>query len=176
MASELPDSLLYEGVVVDVSFGDRKPMYGDLYRICDDVHPNFPPTGEFGFEGLAELQFSQVDDYFGVRSLSDEGDDVPIWLYPLVAGETVHHHAGPFDGVRLTYSVLRNPSRRAAYYLACLEAFASIGAGARSVSRGLDLGTNPDFASVRDDIDAVIASWRERKVEVGSTDALLIDF
>src|SRR5689334_20949555 len=73
------------------------------------------------FQTLADLQFEQVDDFFGIRSLNDEGADVPIWCYPLVEGEPVYHHPGPFDGVRLDYNILRNPARRAEHYLHAQE-------------------------------------------------------
>jgi hypothetical protein len=115
-------------------FTNPQPMFGDLFPICGDSHPNFPPTGSFEFERLADLQFSQVDDYFGVQANSDEGEDVPIWLYPLVDGEPVHHHPGPFDGVRLEYNVLRNPVRRAEHFLLCVERFAALGSGPLSAN------------------------------------------
>src|SRR5260370_26031911 len=118
--ADLPDDMLYQGVSIDIAFGPSRPVFGDLFLICGDIHPKFPPSGAFGFDSLADLQFEQVDDYFGVRSLNDEGDDVPIWLYPLADGEAVYHHPDPFDGVRLDYNILRNPVRRADHYLKCV--------------------------------------------------------
>src|SRR6266404_2192821 len=136
MAKDLPEGLLYGGVSVDVLFADPRPSFGDLFLICGETHPRFPPTGEFGFERLADLQFEQVDDYFGIRSLTDEGDDVPIWLYPVVDGEAVNHHPGPFDGVRLEFSVLRNPVHRAEHFLRCVREFAGLGASVEYHTRG----------------------------------------
>ena len=73
MDSELPEDILYQGMSVDIVFADPRPSFGDLFRICGDTHPQFPPTGAFGFERLTEPQFDQVDDYFGVRSLAEVG-------------------------------------------------------------------------------------------------------
>src|SRR5262249_28066861 len=103
MPDNLPEGLLYQGISVDITFADPRPSFGDLFLICGTPHRRFRPTGNFRFERLADLQFEQVDDYFGIRSLTDEGTDVPVWLYPLVDGEPVDHHHGPFDGVRLDY-------------------------------------------------------------------------
>ena len=174
--ADLPEELLYEGASIDISFAPWRPMFGDLFLICGDKHPKFPPSGEFEFDSLAHLQFEQVDDYFGIRSLNDEGTDVPIWLYPLVDGEPVYHHPGPFDGVRLNYSILRNPARRADHYLKCVAAFAGFGAGVFDRNRALDLGSPPDLSGVRVDIDAVVQHWAAQGIEVGSSDALELDF
>jgi hypothetical protein len=174
MAGDLPERMLYQGVSADIAFGDPRPSFGDLYRVCGDTHPRFPTTGEFGFDRLAELQFEQVDDYFGVRSLTDEGDDVPVWLFPIVGGQVVDHHRGPFDGVRLSYNVLRNPERRADHFLRCVQAFAAFGSGV--VYRGASLGDPPDLTPVRADIAAVVRHWATERVAVGSHDALVIDY
>lgn len=147
-----------------------------MFLICGHKHPKFPPSGKFAFDSLADLQFEQVDDYFGIRSLNDEGDDVLIWLYPLVYGEPVNHHPGPFDGVRLDYNILRNPAGRAEHYLKCVAAFAPFGAGIFYRNRELDLGSRPNLSGVRADIDAVVQHWAAQGIEVGSSDALKLDF
>jgi hypothetical protein len=176
MADELPGDLLYQGASVDVAFVEPRPSFGDLFRICGSVHPRFPPTGDFGFERLADLQFEQVDDYFGVRSLTGEGTDVPVWLYPLVGGEAVGHHPGPFDGVRLEYGILRNPERRADHFLRCVREFAALGSAVVYRSRGVTLGSPPDLSPLRADIAAVVRHWAAEGIAVGSDDALALDF
>jgi hypothetical protein len=85
---------------VDLEFGTVKPSFGDVFELCGDTHPRFPPSGQFEFGSLADLGIEQVDDYFAV---TDDGDPV-IWVFPLVAGEIVDHHPGPFDGLRLELS------------------------------------------------------------------------
>lgn len=115
-----------------------------------------------------------MDDYFGVRSLTDEGDDVPVWLFPIVGGRVVDHHRGPFDGVRLSYNVLGNPERRADHFLRCVQAFAGFGSGV--VYRGASLGDPPDLTPVRADIAAVVRHWATERLAVGSHDALVIDY
>lgn len=174
--ADLSEELLHQGVSIDISFGPLRPTFGDLFLICGDKHPRFPPSGKFAFDSLADLQFEQVDDYFGIRSLNDEGDDVPIWLYPLINGEPVYHNPGPFDGVRLDYNILRNPVRRAEHYLKCVAAFALFGAGIRYRNRDTVLGPPPDLSLVRVDIDAVVQHWAAEGVEVGSTQALEMDY
>jgi hypothetical protein len=174
--ADLPDDILYQGVSVDITFGDPRPLFGDLFLICGDKHPKFPPSGAYALETLADLQFEQVDDYFGVHSLNDEGDDVPIWLYPLIDGEPVYHHPGPFDGVRLAYNILRNPARRADHYLKCVQGFAALGASVLYRSRQVDLGKPPNLSQLRADIDAVVRHWANEGIEVGSSDALEMDF
>ena len=173
---ELPYHLLTEGASIDIYFAPERPIFGDLVLVCGYKHPTFPPSGKFAFDSLADLQFDQVDDYFGVRSLNDEGAQVPIWLYPLVDGEPVDHHPGPFDGVRLDYNILRNPIRRAEHYLTCVAAFAKFGARTLYRSREIDLGSPPDLSGVRADIDAVVQHWAAQSIEVGSTESLEIDF
>ena len=125
---------------------------------------------------MAELQFEQVDDYFGVRSLADDGADVVVWLYPLVKGEPVFHHEGPFDGVRLDYNILRNPARHAEHYLRCVQAFGALGIGAWYQNRGFTLGSQPDVSAVRADIGEVIRHWASQGIIVGSDEALRITF
>lgn len=82
---------------VDLTFGSVKPGFGDVFLLCGDRHPDFPPTGCFGFDQLANLGIEQVDDYFAV---SADGDPV-VWIFPLVKGQVVAHHPGPFDGIRI---------------------------------------------------------------------------
>ena len=172
----LPDDLRYEGASVDISFAPSGPMFGDLFLICGGEHPRFPPSGKFAFDSLADLQFEQVDDFFGIRSINDEGDDVPIWLYPLVDGEPVYHNPGPFSGVRLDYNILRNPVRRAEHYLKCVAAFAVFGASTRYRNREVELGSTPNLSRIREDINAVVRHWAEQGIEVGSNEALELDF
>jgi hypothetical protein len=108
--------------------------------------------------------------------LDDEGDDVPIWLYPLVDGEPVNHHPGPFDGVRLDYNILRNPPRRAEHYLKCVAAFAAIGSGVSYRNRDAVLGSPLDLSSVHADINAVVKHWAAQGIECGSSEALELDY
>ena len=176
MARAFPEDLLYQGVSVDIAFAIPRPEFGDLFRICGDSHPRFPPTGSFGFEGLVDLQFEQVDDYFGVRALSDEGDDVPIWLYPLVSGEPVDHYPGPFDGLRLDYCILRNPVRRAEHFLRCVQEFGAIGLETAYRNRNTLLGSPPDLSQLRTDIEAVVRHWAAQGIAVGSDDSVAVDF
>jgi len=82
---------------LDLSFRDPKPTFGDLFAMCGDLHPDYPPQGDFPFAQLASLGIEQTDDYFAVCQRGEPA----IWIFPLIRGEVVQHHAGPFDGLRL---------------------------------------------------------------------------
>lgn len=82
---------------VDLMFKDAQPGFGDLFLVCGRAHPTFPPSGQHQFAELADLGFVQVDDYFAIC----RDGDPQVWLYPLVKGRVVNHHAGPYDGLRL---------------------------------------------------------------------------
>ena len=83
---------------VDLLFTGAKPCFGDVFLLCGCQHPEFPPTGDYGFADLADLGIEQVDDYF---ALCVEGDPA-VWIYPLVQRQEALHHPGPYDGLRLT--------------------------------------------------------------------------
>lgn len=164
MTNDISKREFYEGVFVDIEFGDPKPIFGDVFLLCGVDHPAFTPSGNYQFDQLADLQFSQVDDYFGIRSLADDGDDVIVWLFPLIDGECVDHHPGPFDGLRLEYNVLRNPTRHVEHFLRCIMSIAE-----------LSDQSSPDIDSVRSRIGRIVEHWQTQGVVVGSDDALKID-
>ncbi len=83
---------------VDLMFTDVKPCFGDVFLLCGFENPGFPPAGDYGFAELADLGIEQVDDYF---ALCVDGDPA-VWIFPLVQGQVVEHHPGPYDGLRLT--------------------------------------------------------------------------
>lgn len=97
----------YEGLTVDLIFRGIRPSFGDVFLLVGEQHPEFPSSGNFRFDRLASLGFQQVDDYFGVPAPTDDGDDVQVWLYPVVDGEAVYHHSGPFSAIRLDHCVFR---------------------------------------------------------------------
>lgn len=98
--------MAFEGIAVELTFAEPRPTFGDLCTICGWEHPRFPPSGRLQLDQLADLGFDQVDDYFGIPNETDVGDDPVVWLYPLVRGEPVFYHEGPFDGIQLDYSSL----------------------------------------------------------------------
>ena len=85
------------GQEVDLLFTTLKPTFGDVFLICGIDHPRFPPTNDYGFAELADLGIKQTDDYF---ALCVDGDPA-VWIFPLVRGQVVEHHPGPYDGLRL---------------------------------------------------------------------------
>lgn len=170
--TNLPENALTEGVEVDLVFRRIGPTFGDVFTICGEEHPRFRPSGHFDFGRFAGLQFSQCDDYFGVRSLSNEGDDVAVWLIPLIGLIPVHHNPGPFTGLRLAYNVLRNPIRRAEHYLKCLRAFTD-GLPVEFLYRTRGAG---GLHQVEEDIHTIAQHWLTKGVVVGSHEALIVDY
>lgn len=169
---KLSEQILHEGVTVDLLFRGMGPGFGDLFVVCGTINPHFPPSGRFAFESLKDLAFSPVEDYFGVRTVDG---DVAIWLYPVVNGQTVHHHPGPFDGIRLTYCPLRNPPRRKKHFL---ESVARMAAAlpVDFVYDGAQLSQQEAQASIREDIDLIEAHWMAAGISPGSPEALDVDF
>lgn len=49
-----------------------------------------------------------MDDFFGIENTEEEGNDVLIWLFPLIKGEEIHHQEGPFDAIKIHYDLIRN--------------------------------------------------------------------
>ena len=169
--TRIPETTLYKGIQVDLLFGDVRPAFGDLFAICGYENPNFPPTGTLKFDQFEDLQFSQIDDHFGVRTLSGEGDDVALWLFPLVGGEVVDHHRGPFDGVRLTYNVLRNPIERSQHFIRTVSELSA------NLPVTLEYGGVPGtIEQIRDDIQGIAQHWAGQDITVGSAEALQIDY
>ena len=82
---------------VDLAFDIIKPSFGDVFLLCGFDHPLFPSTGNFGFGELADLGVEQVDDYFAI---CEDGDPF-IWIFPLMRGNVIEHHPGPYDGLRI---------------------------------------------------------------------------
>ena len=161
---------IYHGITVDLIFNQNQPMFGDLFLICGYSHPDFPPSKDFQFDKLSELNFAQIDDYFGIENGGGGG---VVWLFPLVGDEEVYHHSGPFTGLRLSYNVLRNPPRNKTLFTRTVRLFAQyLDVGVIYKLRNLNLGYPPDMAIVEHDIDQIIRFWKEKNIETGSEDAL----
>ena len=110
--------------VIDVMFtGPQRPSFGDVLLLCGDDNPNFPPTDP-RWRSLDHLRFEQVDDYFAV--LDENTDEPVIWLYPLARGSVVHHHPGPFEGLRLHYDPELDSSGLVARFVDVVECLASL--------------------------------------------------
>jgi len=120
----------------------------------------------FAFYKFEDLQFSQIDDYFGVETLSDEGDDVAVWLYPLSNGEVVEHHPGPFDGLRISYDVLRNPIQRADHFFLVLE----------TLSNQLPATMSVSIESAKEKVKKINEYWLQQGITPGTDKALEIEY
>jgi hypothetical protein len=159
------------GLALDFVFNSQRPKFGDLFLIVGFENPNFPPESR-DFEKLEGLGFEQIDDYFGIRNNEEHGDDVKIWLYPVADGDTVEHHPGPFDAVRLNYEVLRNDPKNAKLFEQCVEALAT----SLDVTPMLE-GKPVTLGEVKEVIEQVLSYCRtELNVEPGSEDALGMDY
>ena len=157
-------------ISIDLLFEGQGPKFGDLFTICGSENPNFPPEGSVNFKQFEALQFSQIDDYFGVRTTSGVGDHVAVWLYPLVNGEIVDHHPGPFDALRISYNVLRNPIERSQHFMFVVEQLSQ----KLAVAVECNSATN-DVRHLRQDIQTIANFWASQGIEVGSGAALEVD-
>jgi len=175
-AEGFPEGAESEGIAVDLYFEGEKPAFGDLCQICGDSHPGFPPSGRFNFKALAPYGFEQLDDYYGIKSSTKEGAEVVVWLFPLVGGEEVCHHHGPYDGVRLAFNILCNSPRRASDFTKAVSTFAQVLKTRNFYPlRGLDLGNPPDLGVIEQDIEKVIQFWKSQGIEPGSEAAMEIE-
>lgn len=178
MDEELLDlAIERSNIVVHLLFEEEKPSFGDLFLIRGFAQPHFPSSGRFNFSALAHFEFDQVDDYFGIRSEDDNGDDVKVWLSPLVKDKVVYHHSGPFDGIRISYGVLRRPVSTAKLFLAVVDEFAKyLPVRVIYTQRDEDLGNPPNLTVLEEDINQVISLLREQGIEPGSKEAMAVDF
>lgn len=164
--------LAHEGIRIDFEFNSDKPTFGDLFLIVGFENPNLPYNSK-EFEKLAELEFEQVDDYFGIRNKTQIGDDVKIWLFPIINGEEVYHNQGPFDAIRITYGVLHNDIKTAELFEKVFD----------TINSNLDVTPNfeekkiDDFEEIKKIITKTIQYCKEElKVEPGSKEALQLDW
>ncbi|MEM8764675.1 MAG: hypothetical protein AAGD88_12725 [Bacteroidota bacterium] len=164
--------LAHDGINIDFEFNSDKPTFGDLFLIVGFEHPSFLPNSR-EFEKLTVFEFEQVDDYFGIKNETDNGTDVKIWLFPIIHGEEVYHHNGPFDAIRITYVVLRNNPKTAELYKKIFN----------SINSNLDV--TPTFEGKRiesfEEVNEIITKTiqyckEELNVEHGSDEALLLDW
>lgn len=170
-------SALYLNIEVDFVFEEEQeqPTSEDLFTLCGFTYPGFPVSGQFNFGALASLGFEQVDDYFGIPSHEEAGDDVPVWLFPLIDNEPIYHHPGPFSGLRLSYFVLRNSPAKIDFFLKVITDFArELPAKVIYRNRDVELGTPPDVSVLQSDMNQIVEHWRSQGTEPGSKEALRI--
>src|SRR5688572_7646031 len=118
------ETLAFEGISIDFQFNSDKPTFGDLFLIVGFANPHFLANSR-EFEKLNDLGFEQADDYFGIKNDTDVGDDIKLWLFPIIDGEEVHHSDGPFDAIRVTYVVVRNDPKTADLFEKTFDAITS---------------------------------------------------
>jgi hypothetical protein len=167
----MTEDFALESLTVDVVFNNDKPLFGDLFLICGGKHPLFPPTRKFNLESIATFGFEQVDDYFGIRSKNEDGDDVTIWLYPMIKNLDVYHHPGPFDAVRLDYNVLRNPWSKLELFLSVIQAWQAL---PHTTSHYKSKQENV-LERLRKDAEIIQKYWQEQGITIGSSEALEMD-
>lgn len=157
-------------ILIDFRFRKEKPRFGELFLITGEEHPKFPPRSRT-FEELAPIGFEQLEDFFGILNDEDKGDDVVIWMFPMVKDEEVFQHSGPFDALRLSYSALRNIPAHIALLAECFNQLKAL-LDADIYFEGQVITS---FAPVEKKVDEVIAFWRENGIEPGSEESLLQD-
>jgi hypothetical protein len=177
MNEEEWEDALYEGLDVQFDFAGGGPTWGDLLALSGaGPSPEFPSSGRHDVAKLASLGFDGVDDYLGIRNECSDGDDVIVWLFPIVDEQEAYHHAGPFDAIRLSYSVLRNSAANAARFLNAVKSFTDVFAVSGVYRlRATSLGIPADVAPLQKDIEAIVRHWRAEGIEPGSSGALELE-
>ena len=157
--------------------GGKKVSFGDLVLFAGaEPGREYPPSGHFSqaVVALAKLGFESVDDYLGTPNDTEEGDDVILWMYPLIDGEIDDDHPGPYTGLRLGYSPARHPLDRVEDFFhaisVCAKAF---GTPPIYRLRETDLTVPANLERLKKDIAAIAAYWRAKGIEPGSAEALL---
>ena len=120
---------------------------------------------------MAPLGFEQLDDFFGILNSEDTGDDVLIWLFPMLNGEEVFLNSGPFDAIRLSYSALRNAPATISLLEECFNAFKGL------PDTAVFFDDNPvnDFSAIKAKAEEVVNHWRANGIEPGSEQSLQVD-
>lgn len=151
-------------VVVDFIFKEEQPMFGDLFTIVGHGHQSFRTSARFIFHHLEDLYFSQVKEVFGVKSMRKMGDEVMIWMYPLIDGKVVREHEGPFSGMRVSFDLLRNPEKISDHFLRIHRAFET----------QLVMEPSLSIEEVEIEILRIKRFWENKNIELGSKEALAI--
>ncbi|MFY0254873.1 hypothetical protein ACDQ55_13070 [Chitinophaga sp. 30R24] len=158
-------------ILIDFKFTGRdKPRFSELFLITGQEHPKFPARNKI-FAQLEPLGFEQLEDFFGILNGEETGDDVLVWLFPMINGEEALQSSGPFDAIRLSYSVLRNDPANISLLQECFDAILQL----PDITADFDNNTIKDFAPIQQKADEIIAYWRQNQVEPGSAQSLLIE-
>ncbi|MEM8901239.1 MAG: hypothetical protein AAGC85_24220, partial [Bacteroidota bacterium] len=166
------EELAFEGLKVDFQFNSTKPTFGDLFLIVGLENPNFPPNSR-EFEQLSNLGFKQTDDYFSISNSTDPENHQEVWLFPVVNEEEAFHHPGPFDAVRLNYSIVWNQPETEKIFK---EAYSAI-INSLDVTPKIGGKSIKSYAEISSIIEKTITYCRvELKVEPGSKEALELEW
>ena len=166
------ETLAFEGINIDFQFNSNKPNFGDLFLIVGFENPNFLPKSR-EFEKLTELGFEQTDDYFGIRNKTEIGDDIKLWLFPIINGKEVYHENGPFDSIRISYTVVRNEVSTSEIFEKTFNAIME-NLNVTPIFEGKQV---ENFEEIKEIITKVVQYCRqELKVEPGSEKALELEW
>ncbi len=166
------ETIVHEGFNIDFIFNSDKPTFGDLFLIVGFENPNFPPNSD-EFLKMNKLDFSQIDDYFGIKNKSKKGDDIKLWLIPIIDNKEVYHNEGPFDAIRLNYRILRNETKTKEIFRLVFDTFKE-SLNVTIIRNGKEIN---NYSEIEKEIDELINYCKiQLKVEPGSHEALLLDW
>lgn len=172
MGNSKLEELAFEGINIDFKFKNDKPTFGDLFLICGYGNPNSPANSD-EFKELSEIGFTQIDDYFGVKNQTENGDDVLVWLFPIINREVVHHNEGPFDAIRINYIVVRNEKKNTKLIEDIFKSFKDN----LNVEIYFENTQIDDFSTIRNKLIEVFEYCeKELNVEPGSDKALELEW
>lgn len=159
-------------VIIDFAFNSKQPKFGDLFTVVGYENPNFPSSTDLYLE-LADLNFEQIDHFFGIKNEDDAGGEIVIWLIPIKNGIEVHHDEGPFDSIRLTYNALTNKADKIEHLRKCFELIVKV-LDVKIFFNGQEIDS---FDPIQGEINKIINYFREVEgIEPGSDESMEIDF
>ena len=155
-------------IITDIGFIKEKPVFGDLLAMTGIEDSRFPIKNE-NFLKLDSLGIEQADDFFAVpNENNDFGDDVILWIIPLIKKTEVWHDPGPYDGLRFTYDILRNAEENVKVYLNCLETFIKL----FSVSIYYRGQKQENLEKIKYDIEDTIQELKKNGLKPGSGESM----
>jgi hypothetical protein len=154
-------------LVLDFLFQKNLPIYGDLFKMVGFENPDFESKSNV-FLKLESLNIEYIDDFFGIENMDYEGDDVAIWIHPIQDGVVQTRQSGSFDGLRVSYNVLRNSLSKAKI----LEKLYVLFTKNLQVNVFLEQKMVSDYKVIQEEFARIRKYWETFGLEMGSDEAL----
>ena len=154
-------------LVLDFLFQKNLPIYGDLFKMVGFENPDFESKSNV-FLKFENLNIEYIDDFFGIENLEYEGDDVVLWIQPIQDGQIQTRQSGSFEGLRVSYNVLRNSWNK----VKILEKLYLSFVKNLQVQVLLNDQNVSDFKMIQAELTQIRKYWEAFGLEMGSDEAL----